>query len=375
MRHAIPCLALAVLISACASSSAPDVAQRASGAAVSGRIGHVFIIILENENADTSFGPSSPAPYLSQTLVSLGAFAPNYYGTGHASLDNYISMVSGQAPNAETQGDCPFFNNVFPGVLIPDGSGQIFGQGCVYPASALTLADQMTAAGLTWRGYMEDMGNDLARDGSATCSHPALNSQDGTEAASAADNYATRHNPFMYFHSIIDDQAGCDAHVVPLPPLEQDLQGVATTPNFVFITPSLCHDGHDAPCVNGEPGGLVSIDAFLQEWVPKIVNSPAFQQDGLLIVTFDEASTSDATACCSEPMGFSTIAPGIGGAGGGRVGAVLLSSRIKPGTVSEVPYNHYSMLRSVEDIFGLAHLGYAGADGLAPFGDDIFTNK
>jgi hypothetical protein len=63
----------------------------------------------------------------------------------------------------------------------------------------------------------------------------------------------------------------------------------------------------------------------------------------------------------------------VNGPGGGRTGAVLLSRFIKPGTVSKVPYNHYSLLRSVEDVFGLPHLGYAGRAGLASFGRDVFT--
>jgi hypothetical protein len=103
------------------------------------------------------------------------------------------------------------------------------------------------------------------------------------------------------------------------------------------------------------------------------MNSPAYRADGLLIINFDEALTIDASACCSEPSGPNTIKPGVNGPGGGRTGAVLLSRFIKPGTVSNVPYNHYSLLRSVEDVFGLRHLGYAGQSGLVSFGRDVFT--
>ena len=76
---------------------------------------HVFVIVLENEDADTTFGPASPAPYLAQTLTAQGAFVPGYYGIGHNSLDDYIAMVSGQAPNIETQADCPLFTDFLPG--------------------------------------------------------------------------------------------------------------------------------------------------------------------------------------------------------------------------------------------------------------------
>src|SRR5205085_9011802 len=96
---------------------------------------------------------------------------------------------------------------------------------------------------------------------------------------------------------------------------------------------------------------------------------------GLLIVTFDE-SEHGAGACCGEKQGPNTPNNGgpTPGAGGGRVGAVLLSNFIKPGTVSKFQYNHYSLLRSLENAFGLGHLGYAAASGLRPFGTDIFTN-
>jgi hypothetical protein len=334
-------------------------------------IGHVFVIVLENEDAASAFGPSSQAPYLAQTLTAQGAFVPGYYGTGHASLDDYVAMVSGQAPTIVTQADCPLFFDVFPGV--PTSDGQVIGQGCVYPAAVQTIADQLAAKGLTWGGYMEDMGNDPARDNGTACAHPAIGHPDQTQQASATDQYATRHNPFVYFHSIIDDAADCAAHVVPLTRLAGDLASASTTPNLTFITPDLCHDGHDAACADGGPGGMPAADTFLREWVPRITGSPAYQSDGLLAVIFDEAA-SDSSACCGEQSGPNTPAPGgqSGGPGGGRTGAVLLSPFIAPGTTSDQQYNHYSLLRSIEDYFGVAHLGYAAAANLRPFGSDVY---
>ncbi|MEA2303350.1 MAG: phosphatidylinositol-3-phosphatase, partial [Solirubrobacteraceae bacterium] len=190
-----------------------------------------------------------------------------------------------------------------------------------------------------------------------------------------ADQYATRHNPFVYFHSIIDRPA-CAARDVPLSRLGGDLAQAATTPNLSFITPDLCHDGHDATCADGGPGGLPAADAFLRTWVPRITASPAFRRDGLLVIAFDEAA-ADSTACCGEQPGPNTPAPGgqSGGPGGGRTGAVLLSRFIRPGTTTAYEYNHYSLLRSIEDTFGLAHLGYAAAPGLRPFGSDVFTGR
>jgi hypothetical protein len=350
---------------------------------------HVFIIVLENEGYDVTFGANSGALYLN-ALARNGALLKNYYGIGHDSLDNYIAMVSGQAPNPATQADCESFVD-FKSSGPLDADGQAVGTGCVYPPSVRTIVDQMASAHLTWKAYMEDMGNVASRE-SATCGHPTVGDKDNTQEAVVGDQYATRHNPFMYFHSVIDDRPNCGAHVVNLAALDGDLANEQSTANYVFITPNLCHDGHDEPCVDNEPGGLISADKFLMQIVPKILNSPAYRHNGLLIVTFDEADvyirkdkleSGDVSACCDEPPGPNTHSgmvydsvdkgPGIVGPGGGRIGAVLLSRYIKEGTVSEVPYNHYSLLRSVEDFFGLEHLGYAGRNGLNSFADDVFT--
>ena len=357
------------------------------------KVGHFFISVLENKGYDRTFtNQPVPSHYVAAELPQIGQLLTHYYGTGHASLDNYITMISGQPPNGWTQADSPVFINVAPGITDPLGvvapTDIVIGEGSVYPQSTLTVVDQLEAKGFTWRGYMQDMGADPARE-AATCGHPAINAQDNTESATAADQYATRHNPFMYFHSIIDDQPRCDQRVVNLDLLNLDLMAEATTPNYVFITPDLCADGHDGTCVDGtSPGGYDGIDAFLREWVPKILQSPAFQHDGFLLITFDEtdgAGSEANTACCGEPTGPNTTQPGAGEAtsdptcllvgcpGGGRVGAIVISPFTLAGTVNDAPYNHYSMLRSVEDFFGLDHIGYAAQDGLVPFGDDVLN--
>jgi hypothetical protein len=227
----------------------------------------------------------------------------------------------------------------------------------------------------------------------------------------------------MYFHSIIDSPA-CNTNVVRLDELSTDLGSVATTPNFVFITPNLCNDGHDGDgtgasgkgCVNGQPGGLASADGFLSTWVPKILASAAYQRDGLLIITLDEgnyskvSSTNPSTGqaavsltfvgqhCCNQQIGPNVTRPYTNnlantptlvenimyeGFGGDNVGAVLISPFVKHGSTSSTPYNHYSLLKSLEDIFQLeGHLGYAAdnpANGykLATIGDDasVFNAK
>ena len=330
-------------------------------------IKHVFIIWMENKDYADTFATDNPkAPFLAKTLPAMGAHLPEYHAIGHLSLDNYIAVVSGQGPNPQTQADCQVFSEFAPGTEGADG--QAMGAGCVYPASVKTIADQLEDKGLTWKGYMEDM----ALGEPKTCRHPALNQHDGTQSATATDQYAARHNPFVYFHSIIDGPS-CKANDVDLGLMPADIASAATTASYTFITPDLCSDGHDEPCVDGRPGGLKSIDIFLKEWVAKIIESPGFKDDGLLVVSFDEAEHDNA-ACCGEKASNTPNAAGPNpGEGGGKVGAVLISPFIKPGTVDSTPYNHYSFLRTTEDLFGLPHLGYAGVDGLVPIGDKTFN--
>jgi hypothetical protein len=283
---------------------------------------------------------------------------------------------------------------------------------------------------LPWRVYEEDMGNTPARDGGTAdplggtdCAHPPVGGSDPTNTATPEDQYATRHNPAVYFHSIIDNTAECDANVVPLGTvavgtggaadtfhghLAQDLARESTTPRFAFITPNLCNDGHDgnppATCTGpntegGHAGGLVGADLWLKHWMPLILNSPAYQSGHtLVVITFDEGNpVTDTTSCCNEQPGPAQPLPGISpllkafgitpagpGTGGGQVGAVLLNPRyIVPGTMNTTgSYNHYSALRTYEDLLGIwrggadgfGHLGFAAQPGLLPFGQDVFNN-
>jgi hypothetical protein len=354
-------------------------------------IKHVFVIVLENED-ETATYTNNQNPWLGKILQEQGTLLPNYYGIGHVSADNYLAMVSGQAPNSMTSSDCEDYVDFepSPAVFDPRGNGQAVGQGCVFPSNVPTIADQLEAAHLSWHGYMEDMGNKLGRE-PAHCGEPASSAgtgmQDGTQSATATDQYAARHNPFVYFHSLIDS-GSCHANVLPLYTLANDLQSVNTTPNFSFITPNLCDDGHDAPCTGTDAtgsnaGGLTSIDHFLSVWVPRIESSPAFQKDGLLIITSDEAAVQDdASSCCGEQAGPNDPMPGIYGMGGGRVGTLVVGRCVAAGKTDTSAYNHYSLLRSLEDLFGIktggsdgkGHLGFAGASGLAPFGPDLFSS-
>ena len=422
----IVCAAGCTFFGACSSGS-PTAPVGSSKAPIK----HVFTIILENQAYDNTFGSVMPVPYLSKTVAAQGALLENYYGTSHFSNGNYLTLISGQAVTLDAQDDCT--NDTSSGIPLSVGGSnhvyivvsgveaydQIKGEGCVYPAATKTIADQLSAKGLRWKGYMEDMGNDPTRE-AATCGEPGagIGAPDNTVKEQVppnnsggslpiADRYAARHNPFVYFHSLLDSGA-CAKNVVPLndKTLPADLASVATTPNYVLITPNLCNDGHDVPCqMQGSPSTLADENAFLEKWVPIIVHSPAFQADGLLMITFDESGAAlgtgdgntsiyDGSSCCNEPSGANTQLPGlgrlaafaiahgqlppdayagtVGHSGGGRTGTILVSPFIKPGTVSTVEYNHYSTLRTIEDYFGLSHLGYAAYPGTADFGPDVF---
>jgi len=347
-------------------------------------IKHVWVIQLENEGIGETFGNPTSQPYLATTLPSMGGLLENYYSIGHHSLDNYIAEISGQAPDSDTQADCPVWVPFTKGATVTGQYGQLKGNGCVYPAKVQTLGNQLSAHHLSWAAYMQGMGNSPKRDHTTktkqgpACGHPKVGSPDDTETATAKDQYAARHEGFMYFESVIGSKSYCDRHILSFRPLAKDLLKASTTPSFSWITPNLCNDGHDSPCANGQPGGLTSITSFLKSWLPKIMDSPAYRT-GMIVITFDEALTSDSSACCGEKTGKSAshpnvAKPGLTGPGGGLVGALVLSPFVKPGTVSTVDYNHYSLLRSIEDIFGLSHLGDAAMPQVKSFGADVYTN-
>jgi hypothetical protein len=424
-----------------------------------GKIKHIVVIDLENEDFATTFGDASPARFLNDVLVKQGQLIDHYYATSHVSQGNYISQVSGQSSTARQNSDCinlasltaPPVTGEFTDVTpaTPTADGQVIGDGCVFPAAIATIGDQLDAKYgggrhgsryvYPWRVYAEDMGNIATRDygtpdplGGTDCAHPPIGGVDNSNSAVAGDGYATRHNPFMYFLSIIDTTTRCDERVVPLGTLTvgdgarpdtfsghlaEDLRHKKTTPAFSFIIPDLCNDGHDAVCKpaqqggtatdveGGSAGGLAAADLWLEHWVPLLMHSPAYRSGEMLIViTLDEASFSSPTsylACCNQQPGpnqagnpgyspvlgmFGLQTPPTGPGvypGGGQIGAVLLNRKyIVAGSHNTTgSYNHYSALRSYEDLLGIdtdgadghGHLGYAAAPGLTPFGADVFN--
>jgi phospholipase C len=300
------------------------------------RFAHVVVLVEENEAESTTFGPGSPARYLN-SLRAKGVFLPNYYGTGHASLDNYIAMVSGQPDNPASAGDCLELS--------------LYNCAQIQTAydSGRNLGDQLDAAGVSWNSYMDSTPTPCFHAPYSPTS-PAPDPYQGDSQKPPARDYADRHNPFVWFPDFVANQTRCRAHQRPFTELAPDLARDAL-PQFAYIGPDTCDDGHDDPCSDGKPGGLVSADAWLRANVPALLDY-LWRHDGLLIINFDEglADANDACASCAS------------GGLGGRTGAVLLSPRLRAGAVVTASYDHFSLLRTIEDSFGISeHLNLAAS--------------
>lgn len=228
---------------------------------------HVFVIVLENR----SYAQVSGSGYIAQ-LASQYSYATNYHGVAHPSLPNYLALTSGT-----TWG------------ITDDGW---------HPLPAGGLGAQLTAAGISWRAYMEGMNNGCFRSG-----YP----------------YALKHNPFAYYGG------ACPPQVVPFSQFSSDM--ATDVPQFVWITPDLCHDGHD--CSNA------TVDGWLAQTVPTILATDAWKRSGVLYITWDEGEDSANS---------------------------VLTLVVHPRPIlrtSNRPYNHYSLLATIEDGLGLPLLGEA----------------
>ncbi len=282
-----------------------------------GQVKHVWLIILENKSYDATFTGLNQNSYLWKTLPAQGVLLKNYYGTGHYSMDNYLSMVAGQAPQQDTQSDCNVVNTRFgadssiirsgkdagqvrslanaaqpSGANAPDGTN-----GCTYPHATPTLFNQLDAAHETWKGYAQDLGAQPGREdgvcgapGTAsnnpetdptyltpTPDHPAPAGVTSFTGAQANDQYVAKHFPFPWFEGLTGTagahgaeakslttpaQGGTDcdaAHIANLDSstngLFRDLQHEKTTPAFSWITPNNCSDAHDAVCKGNNLSG------------------------------------------------------------------------------------------------------------------------
>ena len=336
-------LALAVPATAAASS-----APRPGSHGVP-ELSHLVVVFLENESATATFEDPTAAPALT-TLRRQGAYVPNYFGAGHASLDNYVAVFSGEQPDAATEADCLG--------MAPDS--------CIYPAGVRTLATTLDKAGLSWKVYSEGMDG---APGGRNCLHsPSLSVPDPYQGP-GTNGYATRHNPAPWFHSVLDqgtNESYCQAHSVDLAQLSTDDRSPSSLPRWSFVEPDTCHNGHDDqsgptggcaldPEGPGAPSGVAAINAWLPGFVKDLTTSPAWDSRSVLAITFDEGSGSDTTGCsaCHDTSA------------GGRVGALFIGAPVRAGFTSTWNGDHYGLMRTTEDSLGLPTLKSLATDAAA----------
>jgi hypothetical protein len=267
--------------------------------------GTVFTILLENHDYKEIVG-SPNAPYIN-SLIAQGGLATNYLDANiHPSLPNYLVLISGDPQ--------------YPGILDV-GPNQI----PYFPSAADNLGNQMVGAGIKWRSYQESMGS-------------ACNTSDNSP-------YATKHDPFLYFSNIQGGPNGlCAATNVDYSNFAADLS--AGTYKYMWITPDLSHDGHGTQAFgSGDPVQLLKDnDAWMKANVPAILSSAAFQNNGVLFITWDEAEGRNGDSADQVPM-------------------IILSPRIKAaGFTSATAFSHKSYLATVEDILGLPRLQTVSAE-------------
>ena len=263
---------------------------------------HIFIIMMENEEEESIEGDPA-APYLNQ-LAAQYARADDFYAVQHPSLPNYLALIGGDTFGINSNCiDC-------------------------FISASDNLVTQLEAAGRSWKAYMESMPG------------PCF-------LGDAAPLYRQKHNPFIYFDSVRTDPARCN-RIVPFTQFTADAQANAL-PDFVWITPNMCNDMHDCTVADG--------DKWLQTWAPEILATPAWKDNGLLFILFDEGKSDKG--CCTY-------------AAGGKIYALVISPLVQPGFSSEASYDHYSVLRTIETAWGLPLLGKAGCD-CTPLMSDFFS--
>ncbi len=251
---------------------------------------HVMVIVEENREYGDVIGSSS-APYVNGLAQQFG-LATQAYAITHPSLPNYLELIAGTTFGITS--DCTSCS-----------------------VEGTTLADQLQAAGYDWRAYMEGMPS------------PCYTGD------TSVDGYAKRHDPFMYFPHIAGNPSEC-GRVVPYSAIGADLAAGASGPPFMFVAPNVCNDGHDC--------STATMDAWLSSNLPAILASPWYQDNGTVLLTWDEGTTS--AGCCD-------------GAAGGHIATVVISNAVTGGQRLAGTLDHAGTLRSIEDIYGLAPLGDA----------------
>ena len=337
---------------------------------------HVFYIMMENHGFAEIVGNMTDAPHIN-TLANTYGLATSYYGVTHPSLPNYLAAISG-----DFQGiwdDCAAGQSVTcaPEEFIPtsgDGTSVLALTDAQATTAATTphffsgatLVDQLSNAGKTWKAYMQS----IPGVGSTVVAAPVdtVDAGDGGTTQVPRNLYAQKHDPFMYFAGSATD-AGLQ-QVVPLTQLDTDLATASATPNFVWISPDQCHDMHGVspdnaaavgiptcgyPASGLDHGAITLGDTFVNDTVTKIMAAPAWAEGSAIVIVWDEDDYVGNLGCCGSP----TAADG-GTLGGSNVPAIVITSKAGAGHVTQKdPLNHYSLLATIETIWGLPCLANA----------------
>jgi phosphatidylinositol-3-phosphatase len=276
---------------------------------------HIFYIMMENHDASQIFGNTADAPYLNQLANSYG-IATRFFGVTHPSLPNYLAAISGDFQGVFD--DCTAGANV-----VCSGVAHLFG--------GQTLVDQLEAHKMSWKAYMQSL--------------PAPGFTGGY-----AGLYGQKHDPFMYFATIRNNPTRMQ-RIVPFTQLNADIAS-GTLPNFVWITPDVCNDMHGASGSGiagcGTYDGLIALgDAFVHTLVQQIMHSSAWSDGATIVIAWDEGNSSDG--CCKSPAGD----------GGGNVPLIVITSQgLHHIVLSSAAYNHYSLLGTIEQVWGLGCLAH-----------------
>ena len=387
-------------------------------------IKHAFLIVLGENSYESTYGTTAEAPYLSRVLPGKGTLLPNYYGVTGGVLANEIALLSGQGPTAETLVNCPNYTAISPGT-VSETAEQVEGTGCVYGKEVKSLPTQLEEEGLTWRAYVESMEAGAEQGVPTTCRKPTLGGPDTSPTPIPGDQYATWRNPVLYFSAIAESEE-CGKRDVGFEKLEKDLKYPKQTPALSLIFPDACHAGGEAECEAGAPKGAQGATQLLKTLVPTIMASPAYEEGGMILITSAQApqagDNADPSGCCLAPSYPNLVAAGIQPAptpsasttgksttetstsptttteaateleaetepakyteesvlnagGGGKVGLLMISPYVEAGKVEEFEYaNHFTLLKSLEKMFGVEPLGYATEETVPTLSPSLFRS-
>jgi phosphatidylinositol-3-phosphatase len=322
------------------------------------RYAHVVVIIDENKNYEQILDPVG-APEISALAKAYG-LATHFYAEVHPSEANYVALLGGDTFGIHD--DDAYYCH--PASTRPFCDGAQAPGYADHTVNATHLGDQLRRAGLDWRGYYESIP------------------EPGSEAVVAADPtfdkgsrqtafYASKHSGFMNFADVQSDPTRRE-HIVGFDRLKADLDA-DRLPAFALVVPNQCNDMHGlhgagvpADCEGGNDAALIRRgDAANGALVRELMASPAWRsrENMAIVLTFDEGAGRAKGGCCG-------ITPGApSNYGGGHIPTVVITNHGPRGVEDDTPYSHYSLLRTLEDAFGIAdHLRHADdtSDGVQP---------